>query len=61
VAYGDGSVTAGDFTIETLTFAGCARVARIALRCGHDNEGISKFLCKKNLYTVLSPIKNNYQ
>lgn len=40
VAYGDGSVTAGDFATETLTFAGGARVARIALGCGHDNEGL---------------------
>ncbi|VAH77319.1 unnamed protein product [Triticum turgidum subsp. durum] len=40
VAYGDGSVTAGDFATETLTFAGGARVARVALGCGHDNEGL---------------------
>lgn len=40
VAYGDGSVTAGDFVTETLTFAGGARVARVALGCGHDNEGL---------------------
>jgi hypothetical protein len=38
VAYGDGSVTAGDFATETLTFAGGARVASIALGCVHDNE-----------------------
>ncbi|KAF8696804.1 hypothetical protein HU200_036441 [Digitaria exilis] len=40
VAYGDGSVTAGDFATETLTFQGGARVARVALGCGHDNEGL---------------------
>jgi aspartyl protease family protein len=40
VAYGDGSVTAGEFATETLTFAGGARVARVALGCGHDNEGL---------------------
>ncbi|XP_062204143.1 aspartyl protease family protein 2-like [Phragmites australis] len=40
VAYGDGSVTAGDFATETLTFAGGARVARVAIGCGHDNEGL---------------------
>ncbi|VAH61478.1 unnamed protein product [Triticum turgidum subsp. durum] len=40
VTYGDGSVTAGDFATETLTFAGGARVARVALGCGHDNEGL---------------------
>ncbi|TVT98997.1 hypothetical protein EJB05_55626, partial [Eragrostis curvula] len=40
VAYGDGSVTAGDFATETLTFARGARVARVAIGCGHDNEGL---------------------
>jgi hypothetical protein len=40
VAYGDGSVTAGDFATETLTFASGARVPRVALGCGHDNEGL---------------------
>nr|CAD1824190.1 unnamed protein product [Ananas comosus var. bracteatus] len=40
VSYGDGSVTTGDFSTETLTFSGGARVARVALGCGHDNEGL---------------------
>ncbi|TVU34420.1 hypothetical protein EJB05_16252, partial [Eragrostis curvula] len=40
VAYGDGSVTSGDFATETLTFQGGARVDRVALGCGHDNEGL---------------------
>ncbi|KAL6848841.1 hypothetical protein ACP4OV_021424 [Aristida adscensionis] len=40
VAYGDGSVTAGDFATETLTFARRARVPHVAIGCGHDNEGL---------------------
>uniref|UniRef100_A0A0D9WKG9 Peptidase A1 domain-containing protein n=1 Tax=Leersia perrieri TaxID=77586 RepID=A0A0D9WKG9_9ORYZ len=40
VAYGDGSVTAGDFATETLTFAHGARVRRVGVGCGHDNEGL---------------------
>ncbi|KAK7258497.1 hypothetical protein RIF29_24076 [Crotalaria pallida] len=39
VSYGDGSFTFGDFSTETLTFRG-TRVARVALGCGHDNEGL---------------------
>lgn len=39
VSYGDGSITVGDFSTETLTFRG-TRVARVALGCGHDNEGL---------------------
>ncbi|CAL4909839.1 unnamed protein product [Urochloa decumbens] len=40
VAYGDGSVTAGDLATETLSFARGARVPRVAIGCGHDNEGL---------------------
>ncbi|XP_066367807.1 aspartyl protease family protein 2-like [Miscanthus floridulus] len=40
VAYGDGSVTAGDLATETLSFARGARVPRVAVGCGHDNEGL---------------------
>uniref|UniRef100_A0A0A9CT86 Peptidase A1 domain-containing protein n=1 Tax=Arundo donax TaxID=35708 RepID=A0A0A9CT86_ARUDO len=40
VAYGDGSVTAGDFATETLTFARGAQVTRVGIGCGHDNEGL---------------------
>ncbi|XP_008795461.2 aspartyl protease family protein 2-like [Phoenix dactylifera] len=40
VSYGDGSITAGEFSTETLTFRGGVRVARIALGCGQDNEGL---------------------
>lgn len=39
VSYGDGSFTFGDFSTETLTFRK-TRVARVALGCGHDNEGL---------------------
>ncbi|XP_050237614.1 aspartyl protease family protein 2-like [Mercurialis annua] len=39
VSYGDGSFTFGDFSSETLTFRR-TRVARVALGCGHDNEGL---------------------
>ncbi|KAJ1413766.1 Xylanase inhibitor, C-terminal [Sesbania bispinosa] len=39
VSYGDGSFTFGDFSTETLTFRR-TRVARVALGCGHDNEGL---------------------
>lgn len=39
VSYGDGSFTLGEFSTETLTFRR-TRVARVALGCGHDNEGL---------------------
>ncbi|XP_061357090.1 aspartyl protease family protein 2-like [Gastrolobium bilobum] len=39
VSYGDGSFTTGDFSTETLTFRRTG-VARVALGCGHDNEGL---------------------
>lgn len=39
VSYGDGSITQGDFSTETLTFRG-TKVPRVALGCGHDNEGL---------------------
>lgn len=39
VSYGDGSFTFGDFSTETLTFRR-TRVARVAVGCGHDNEGL---------------------
>ncbi|PON36480.1 Aspartic peptidase [Parasponia andersonii] len=39
VSYGDGSFTTGEFSTETLTFRR-TRVARVALGCGHDNEGL---------------------
>ncbi|CAN0889599.1 Aspartyl protease family protein 2 [Linum grandiflorum] len=39
VSYGDGSFTTGEFSTETLTFRK-TRVARVAVGCGHDNEGL---------------------
>ncbi|XP_058100453.1 aspartyl protease family protein 2 [Magnolia sinica] len=39
VSYGDGSFTVGEFSTETLTFRGTT-VGRVALGCGHDNEGL---------------------
>ncbi|KAE8697273.1 ENTH/VHS [Hibiscus syriacus] len=39
VSYGDGSVTFGEFSTETLTFRK-NRVGHVALGCGHDNEGL---------------------
>ncbi|XP_020227134.1 aspartyl protease family protein 2-like [Cajanus cajan] len=39
VSYGDGSFTFGDFSTETLTFRR-AQIPRVALGCGHDNEGL---------------------
>ncbi|KAG5141939.1 hypothetical protein JHK82_017634 [Glycine max] len=39
VSYGDGSFTFGDFSTETLTFRRAA-VPRVAIGCGHDNEGL---------------------
>lgn len=39
VSYGDGSITFGDFSTETLTFRK-TKVGRVALGCGHDNEGL---------------------
>lgn len=40
VSYGDGSITLGDFSTETLTFRGGARIGRVAFGCGHDNTGL---------------------
>ncbi|KAK7275373.1 hypothetical protein RIF29_16489 [Crotalaria pallida] len=39
VSYGDGSFTFGDFSTETLTFRRTG-VQRVAIGCGHDNEGL---------------------
>ncbi|XP_028792832.1 protein ASPARTIC PROTEASE IN GUARD CELL 1 [Neltuma alba] len=40
VAYGDGSFTVGDFVTETVSFGNSGSVNRVALGCGHDNEGL---------------------
>ncbi|PIA39663.1 hypothetical protein AQUCO_02600246v1 [Aquilegia coerulea] len=39
VSYGDGSYTVGDFVTETLSF-GDSSVQKVAIGCGHDNEGL---------------------
>ncbi|KAK1322530.1 Protein ASPARTIC PROTEASE IN GUARD CELL 1 [Acorus calamus] len=39
VSYGDGSYTVGDFATESLTL-GPSSADRIAVGCGHDNEGL---------------------
>ncbi|KAF2325538.1 hypothetical protein GH714_030055 [Hevea brasiliensis] len=40
VNYGDGSFTMGDFVTETLSFGSSGTVNKVALGCGHDNEGL---------------------
>ncbi|KAF6147147.1 hypothetical protein GIB67_036866 [Kingdonia uniflora] len=40
VSYGDGSYTVGEFVTETLTFGKSGSVDKIAVGCGHDNEGL---------------------
>lgn len=40
VSYGDGSYTVGDFVTETVSFGSSGSVTKIALGCGHDNEGL---------------------
>ncbi|KAD1807298.1 hypothetical protein E3N88_42261 [Mikania micrantha] len=40
VSYGDGSFTVGNFVTETVTFGRTGSVPRVALGCGHDNEGL---------------------
>ncbi|GER37923.1 eukaryotic aspartyl protease family protein [Striga asiatica] len=40
IGYGDGSFSFGDLATETLWFGGKKRVPRVALGCGHDNEGL---------------------
>ncbi|XP_004512945.1 protein ASPARTIC PROTEASE IN GUARD CELL 1 [Cicer arietinum] len=39
VSYGDGSFTVGEFVTETVSF-GSGSVNRVAIGCGHDNEGL---------------------
>ncbi|KAL6135951.1 hypothetical protein ACLB2K_068176 [Fragaria x ananassa] len=39
VSYGDGSFTFDDFSTETLTFRR-SKIPKVALGCGHDNEGL---------------------
>lgn len=40
VSYGDGSYTVGDFVTETVSFGSSGRVPKVAIGCGHDNEGL---------------------
>ncbi|KAJ8426102.1 hypothetical protein Cgig2_001270 [Carnegiea gigantea] len=40
VSYGDGSYTVGDFVTETVSFGSSGSVPKVALGCGHDNEGL---------------------
>ncbi|XP_047314173.1 protein ASPARTIC PROTEASE IN GUARD CELL 1-like [Impatiens glandulifera] len=40
VSYGDGSYTVGDFVTETISFGRMNQVNRIAIGCGHNNEGL---------------------
>ncbi|GMH01073.1 hypothetical protein Nepgr_002912 [Nepenthes gracilis] len=40
VSYGDGSYTVGDFVTETLSFQPSASIGKVAIGCGHDNNGL---------------------
>ena len=40
VSYGDGSFTVGDFALEKFTFGKGTVVLKVAIGCGHDNEGL---------------------
>ncbi|CAN4088864.1 unnamed protein product [Withania somnifera] len=40
VSYGDGSFTVGEFATETVTFGNSGSFPKVAIGCGHDNEGL---------------------
>ncbi|CAN4086728.1 unnamed protein product [Withania somnifera] len=40
VSYGDGSFTVGDFATETVSFGNSGSFSKVAIGCGHDNEGL---------------------
>ncbi|XP_061342092.1 protein ASPARTIC PROTEASE IN GUARD CELL 1 [Gastrolobium bilobum] len=40
VSYGDGSFTVGEYVTETVSFGDSGSVNRVAIGCGHDNEGL---------------------
>lgn len=40
VSYGDGSFTVGEYATETVSFGDSGSVNRVAIGCGHDNEGL---------------------
>ncbi|KAJ8449613.1 hypothetical protein Cgig2_005635 [Carnegiea gigantea] len=40
VSYGDGSYTVGNLVTETVSFGTSGSVPKVAIGCGHDNEGL---------------------
>ncbi|CAI8594833.1 unnamed protein product [Vicia faba] len=40
VNYGDGSFTVGEYMTETMSFGSSGSINRVAIGCGHDNEGL---------------------
>lgn len=40
VSYGDGSFTVGEYVTETMSFGNTGSANRVAIGCGHDNEGL---------------------
>uniref|UniRef100_A0A7N1A081 Peptidase A1 domain-containing protein n=1 Tax=Kalanchoe fedtschenkoi TaxID=63787 RepID=A0A7N1A081_KALFE len=40
VSYGDGSFTTGDLVTDTVSFGSSGTVPKLAIGCGHDNEGL---------------------
>ncbi|KAM3380326.1 protein ASPARTIC PROTEASE IN GUARD CELL 1-like [Capsicum galapagoense] len=40
VSYGDGSFTVGEFATETVSFGRSGSFPKVAIGCGHDNEGL---------------------
>lgn len=40
VSYGDGSFTVGEFATETVSFGNSGAFPKVAIGCGHDNEGL---------------------
>ncbi|KAK7314518.1 hypothetical protein VNO77_33044 [Canavalia gladiata] len=40
VSYGDGSFTVGEYVTETVSFGNTGSISRVAIGCGHDNEGL---------------------
>ncbi|XP_055825870.1 protein ASPARTIC PROTEASE IN GUARD CELL 1-like [Solanum dulcamara] len=40
VSYGDGSFTVGEFATETVSFGNSGSFPKVAIGCGHDNEGL---------------------
>uniref|UniRef100_A0A803N579 Peptidase A1 domain-containing protein n=1 Tax=Chenopodium quinoa TaxID=63459 RepID=A0A803N579_CHEQI len=40
VSYDDGSYTVGEFVTETVSFGTSGKIPKVAIGCGHDNEGL---------------------